>query len=310
MRMKNLIFKILIFAGILIAADYAIGAVFDSLARNSKGGDTARYLYINEGTTEDVLIFGSSRAYHHYNPQVIETQTGLSVYNCGTDGNGCILFYTQLVNILKRYKPELIVYDVMPSFDYIKQGNNTKYLGRAKLFYGESPEVDSVFWEIDPNSRYKMLSGMYRHNSSFLQVVSDCIKPKRSSTKGYQPLDGEIDYFREPETQPALVVDSVKLQYLERIVNLCERSGVPIMFVASPTYYDPADLFAPIRNLAAGHEIPFLSYYNDPRFERNKAMFVDATHLNRHGAAEFSCMVADDIIKFRDRNIIGRDSLE
>lgn len=308
--MKKLIFKILIIAGVLVAVDYAIGSTLDALARKAKGGDTARYIYINDGTDEDILIFGSSRAYHHYDPRVIEAKTGLSAYNCGTDGNGCILFYTQLVNILSRYKPEMIVYDVMPLFDYINQGSNTKYLGRAKLFYGRSPEVDSVFWEIDPNSRCKMLSGMYRHNSSFLQVISDYIKPKRSSVKGYQSLEGEIDYFREPEKQTALDVDSVKLRYLERIVNLCERNGVPVMFVASPTYYDHADLFAPVRELAAGHGIPFLSYYNDPRFERNNAMFVDATHLNSHGAEEFSLIIADDIMNFRNRDIGRRNALK
>lgn len=306
MCMKTLVFKILVVLGVLIAIDYIIGTALDSLARQAKGGDTARYFYINDGTDEDILIFGSSRAYHHYDPRVIEAETGMSVYNCGTDGNGCILFYTQLVNIFSRHKPKMVVYDVMPSFDYLKQGDNTKYLGRAKLFYGRVPEVDSVFWEIDRNSRYKMLSGMYRHNSSFLQVISDYIKPKRSSIKGYQPLEGEIGYFREPqESSVAEKVDSVKLRYLERIINLCDKNDVPIVFVASPTYYDPVDLFAPIRELAGKHGIPFLSFYNDSRFERNNAMFVDATHLNSRGADEFSRIVAGDIIK----NAVIRDSL-
>lgn len=296
--MKTLVFKILTIAAILIVIDCATGLSLDWLARHAKGGDTARYFYINDSTDEDILIFGSSRAYHHYDPRVIEGETGLSVYNCGTDGNGCILFYTQLVNTFLRYKPKMIVYDVMPLFDYIKHGDNTKYLGRAKSFYGRIPEVDSVFWRIDPNSRYKMLSGMYRHNSSFFQVISDYIKPKHSSIKGYQPLEGEIDYFRESTGLNVPEVDSVKLQYLERIVNLCERNDVPIIFVSSPTYHDPVDLFAPIRELADKRGIPFLSYYNDYRFERNNAMFVDATHLNSRGAKEFSKIIADDIRLF------------
>ena len=43
----------------------------------------------------DVLIMGSSRAHHHYVPEIISDSLGLSCYNTGKDGNGIILVKPQ-----------------------------------------------------------------------------------------------------------------------------------------------------------------------------------------------------------------------
>ena len=69
----------------------------------------------------------------------------------------------------------MIVYDVMPNFDLWK-GDNMAYLPGLRYYYGE-PAVDSIFWSVDKNERFKMMVQSYRFNSQFLQIMMDNIKP-------------------------------------------------------------------------------------------------------------------------------------
>ena len=127
--MKKHLIKILLFLLIIVAIDVLTGLVCSRLTAMARGGDTARNEYICNGTSEDILVMGSSRAIHHYNPAVIDTVTGMSCYNCGQDGNGVILNYGRLHMILQRYRPRVIIYDVMPEYDLLAGDDNRKYLG-------------------------------------------------------------------------------------------------------------------------------------------------------------------------------------
>ena len=68
--MRNLIFKILLFLSIIIGTDKLFGMVMDSVLSTTEKGDWGRNNYIFNDLKSDVVIFGSSRAIHHYNPQI------------------------------------------------------------------------------------------------------------------------------------------------------------------------------------------------------------------------------------------------
>ena len=68
----------------------------DYVVKNIEVGGRGRDNYICDKSVDDILIFGSSRAVHHYNSSMIEDSLGMSCYNCGDDGNGIILSYGRL----------------------------------------------------------------------------------------------------------------------------------------------------------------------------------------------------------------------
>lgn len=91
--------KLVVLFTIVFILDYSIGNVLRYFYFKQESGLQYRTTYSIEKTRADVLIFGSSRANHHYNPIVFENRLKQSYYNVGRDGN--FIFYHSAV--LKGY---------------------------------------------------------------------------------------------------------------------------------------------------------------------------------------------------------------
>lgn len=221
--MKKYIIKIAIFFLLAIVVDVIAGKTFSYLVDHTKGGDNGRNNYICNEVNQDILIFGSSRAVHHYNPLVLSDSLGLSCYNCGQNGNGSILNYGRYQLICQRYHPQILVYDIIPAFDLIKGEDNHKYLGWLRAYYNKKG-IPEVFESVDSTEMYKMMSQMYRYNSKFIQIVSDYIHPLQSEgIMGFRPLDEEMDTMKiskNPKKKVDYSFDSLKISYLKKLIDI------------------------------------------------------------------------------------------
>lgn len=294
--MKKYLSKIALFFVLLVAIDVAYGFVADYLFVHAKGGDTGRLYYINRVQEEDVLVFGSSRAIHHYDPRILEDTLGISCYNCGKDGNGILTMYPILVNVTNRYTPKVIIYEVTPSFDLINEHNNDKYLNISRPFYGDERIVE-LFSEIDNMSKYKMLSSLYKYNGWLMSMVNDNIRPSSLDIKGYRPGDGIINYEPTMDTQEFNTeYDSLKMLYLQKFVDLCREKEIDLVFAISPQFMQDNDgVLSPLFELASRNNVPVLNHYCDSNFVRTKEYFSDRTHLNRQGAEAYTKVISDEI---------------
>ena len=297
--MKRFIVRVGLFFLLLFCIDQMLGYVFSYMANhNNKGGMTHRN-YIVDGTNEDILIFGSSRAEHHYNPQIIQDSLGLSCYNCGQDGYGIIQYYGWWKIIRQHYKPKIIIYDVFMKFDLLAVEDNRKYLGGLKNLYSRD-HIKDIFIDVDNSEQYKMLSMLYRYNSSFHKDVSSFFFPKSLKNKGFKSIQNQMDVKRMKKDGKSIKgdfsIDSLKLAYLNKFIE--EKEGVKVFFVISPTLYgiDLKDI-EPVRNLCQKKEIPLLDFSNDSKYVRKVEFFSDYLHLNAKGADEFT---RDFIEKLRD----------
>lgn len=272
------------------------------LVINPKGGDNWRNNYICKKTNEDVLIFGSSRAFHHYNPQIITDSLKLSCYNCGQDGNGIILNYGRLVMIQQRYQPKVIIYDISTSFDYLTNDNHT-YLGKLKPYYQEQG-IKDIFTSIDQTEKWKMLCSMYRYNSSFIQIISDYIHPiQQIGNNGFRPMEGSLDpmKLKTKKDNDELMFDTLKIYYIKKFINRCKNTT--LIFTYSPMwYYDDSAKLNFIKNLCKENDIPFLDYSNNPKYIHNDSLFKDGSHLNEKGANEFTKDIIYEITPFLNYN--------
>lgn len=288
--MKKFILKIFIFAGCLFIADIIAGLVFPALINKAKGGDNWRNNYICNETENDILIFGSSRAIHHYNPKIISDSTGMSCYNCGQDGNGIILNYGRYCMIRQRYTPKMIIYDITPGFDIFAGDDDHKYLKWLKAYY-DREGIPEIFESVDKTERIKMMSNLYRYNSSFVQIVSDCIRPLQSSGyNGYRPNYGEMDRMKISKKQKSsepVKYDSLKLAYMRKFVDIC--GDIKLIFVISPIWYGmDEETYLPIKNICREKGILFINFANNPKYIHNYRYFIDGAHLNSVGADEFT----------------------
>lgn len=297
MGMKRFIIRLLVFLSLMFILDRGFGVAMKYLQDNAKGGYVGHHNYILHQSNEDILIFGSSRAIHHYNPQIIEDSLGMSCYNCGQDGNGIVLFYGWWQLMKERHLPKVIIYDVNPDFDLIVS-DNVKYLGWLRSEY-DNKEVKEVFEEVDPTEKYKMFSMLYRYNSKFLQNITDFVHPVFNiSSNGYLPLNGALEKMkiRKNFGNHSYEMDSLKLNYIQQLIEDANEEGVKVIMVASPIWYgqNPA-IFEPVKKVCEQFHIPFYNYSSDVRFVHNDKMFKDGSHLNSYGADEFTNIIGQEL---------------
>lgn len=287
--------KIALFILILIVLDFAFGQVFNYMVVHSKGGYIAHHNHIVDKTYEDILIFGSSRAAQHYNPEIISTALNMTCYNAGKDANGIVLFYGWWKIISQRYHPKLIIYDITKNFD-LEKNDNHKYLGWLKELYDREP-IPEIFEAVDKRECVKMLSKTYRYNSKFQQITADFFHPiYKVNGNGFLPLEGVLDSMKtvKNKSENGILFDSLKINYLTKFIQ--EIGESQIVFVHSPIWYglDSAWL-EPIKKLCTKNNIPFFDYSTDPEFVHNNDLFRDGMHLNAKGADVFTVKFVSDL---------------
>lgn len=280
----------------LIVLDLAFGLAMKYVANHAKGGDTYNLNYINRHFNASLAIFGSSRANHHYVSQVFEDSLGLSAYNCGVDGNGILLAYCFLNNIISEGKaPQVVIYDFFPEYDLYDNGDHQKALTRIKPFY-DIDGMKEIIDDLSENEYIKLHLGTYRYNSEFIQMLSDAVAPKQVVVKGYKPMQGTMatDFVKADNgTKP--VIDPVKVKYLNKFIELCSRHSITLVFVTSPVFNGSNGDNLKLLRLYGGNDLSLIEMSDHPRFLHNKDLFVDTQHMNSAGAELFSSMLVDSL---------------
>ena len=289
--MKKFLIYIICSCILLFLVDRGIGFVLDCLRENAKGGSTKELHYIANESTDDVVIFGSSRANHHYVPQIIEDSLGVTCFNMGQDGNGIVLMYGRYQMLLERYNPKLIIYDV-GSFDYSTIYDNSRYLDRLKEFYDKDC-VRKEFIELaDWKEQWKMESKMYRNNSKVMAIVGDNILCRKLN-KGYTPLYGIVTdsakYEYEIIDSTDWGLDSVKLSLFERFVCDTKDRDIPLVMFVSPVYAQSAKVdYIEAEKICAKYDVPFYYLMEMEGIASDYTMFQDRTHMNNTGAEKYT----------------------
>ena len=268
--MKKFFIKMAVLLLILAVGDFLIGKGMDYVYENVMSGGQRRNNFIANEMDADILVFGSSRAIHHYNAQLIQDSLGLSCYNCGQDGNGIMLDYGRLLLVKKRYTPKCVIVDVTPGYDLLKSTDGID-LGWLRPYY-DNEGIKAMFADIDGKEKYKMLSSAYRYNSFFLTRLASYLsgKVEEDKTKGFMPID----------SRPG---DS-------KLIDLA--AGSRLYFVISPVWYDMKtrreEEIKPLKAICQQKGIPLVDFTNHPKYLRNDSLFNDGTHLNSLGADIFS----------------------
>lgn len=284
--MKKFVIKIFLFAVLVAAIDMSFGFAMDYMHNHVKGGGMAKRLYVARDAKEDIMLFGSSRMCHHYNPMIIEDSLGVTCFNAGEDGNGIIMSYGFLSMMLDRYSPKLIVYDIS-GFDFAVD-DNMKYLSFLRPYYKE-PAIKEIITTIEPMERFKMMSSLYRYNSLTIRIAGCYLSSSSEYQKGYLPLSETMDYDVDVPADEQSIIDSVKIMYLQKFINLCREKDIPLVFALSPRYKaNDSSFYSEIKILAGKGGIPLLDNYADTAFCQTKKFFKDQTHMNSLGADEYT----------------------
>lgn len=281
-----------------MVTDYIIGDIGYYLFSRSKQGATYKIRYLSDLSKDSVVIFGSSRAVHHYKPSIIEDSINMTCYNAANDGCGIIYNYGIFTVITSRYIPKFIIYDICPKYDLF-EGDNEVYLTNLKLYYGKG-EIQKIFEKINYKENLKMLSQMYKYNSQLISMFSDYKTPKNDTpiNKGYAPKYNIMNY--EPKPNPDFTklqpLDSIKIFYLEKLITECKRLNIKLCFTVSPCYkYTNDSILNSVKKLSNKYGILFIDHFDNTYISTDAKYWADGVHLNDQGATAWTSMFIHEL---------------
>ena len=308
--MKRFLIKVVFFFFLMALLDVCFGFICDYLREHARGGDIKRFNDLFLKDRHEVLVFGSSRARHHYASNVLEKNLKVECYNAGYGGHGVILAYPLLESILERYKPQLIVFDITKESDFLVFANdngNTRYISILKPWC-RIPVVSEVIKSVSFTdfllARY---SSMFRYNSQFIYLLGDNILSRKVDDKGFAPLYGTVDmriYKKSSRTEKSNH-DQIKIYWLKRFAKLKEEKKLNMVWVISPIFEANSSDYKEyefVREIAKSHDIPFFDYYLDSSFVEHSELFTDSVHLNETGALLFTERFAKDLKLLKEKN--------
>ena len=285
--------------GLNIGIDYAISYKLQhSVDRRYIGWSKI----INEQLDADLVVMGSSRAWVHYNPAIMDSILMLNTYNMGIDGSGLnrqIIRY-EIYNHYQIKKPKYIVLNI----DYFSASEWTYGYEREQFFpfmwdsymRKEISKVEPMSWgeRYMPVYRYVTYKGLYN-------VIHE--RPMHAKTyKGYMGQDRTWNAKAYEELSAYhFNADERIMELFEKFLADREEEGIQVVFCYAPVYIgftnkieNLDDFFACYESYAKKYNIPILDYtYSE--LSKDTTYFYNASHMNRHGAELFSMQFATDL---------------
>ena len=294
--MKKLLVHIAIVIGLFFLFDRTLGLGLKYLYNRSNATDEYKISYSNETTEDQVLFMGSSRCLHHYVPAVFEKEFNKSCFNTGIWGIKNIYYhYGLLGNILSRYTPQTIIFDIHPC-DWL----NTPYSGKERAtslapYCGMSKTCDDMLKLSGEYWPYR-LSTVYRYTGSLPNLLAGKLGTMDKSLKGWKPMNGRLDTTGLKVEEYPFPVDSERVSLLKHFIDDCQRHHIQLILTVSPMYVcSKKDVFKLPRDLAAQYHIPFIDHYCDTSFTGHSEYFYDFGHMNRRGAELYSEQLAKEL---------------
>ncbi len=281
--------------------DYSLGALLDYYYFKQQSGWLYRTTYALNETNAELIILGSSRANHHYHPDVIGQRLHFTYYNAGRDGSYLFYHYAVLKGILKRYKPKMVILDFGIT-EFMKNQESYDRISYLLPYYKTHPEIRSIIELKSTAEKLKLISRIYPFNSSLVTIVAGnpvFHMTKDGDKEGYIPLHNK---WNEPlityNSSECYEFDTTEIRIYKMLIQDCINAGVKLYIVASPYFHKLKSTECSIlegRKIAGLYNIPFIDFSGNEYFTARPQLFDDSYHLNDQGARVFSGMLMDTI---------------
>jgi hypothetical protein len=285
---------------IVALLDFFIGSLLRYYYFKQIAGEGYRTTYAIDSTTADILVFGSSRANHHYVPEIFEDSLKMTFYNTGRDGNFLLYNYAVFAAVMKRYTPKIVIFDLNPDDLFYDEASYDR-LSSLLPYYRNHHEIRDIVNLKSPYEKFKLISSIYPFNSSLMTIGignMELNKQRKSDRKGYVPLKyNMIDTTLNSISDFQGVSDKNNLNALNGIMKYCVDKNIHLLLIQSPifSHVKPLKVNDIVEQMAKRYKIEFWTFSNDSNFLHNPKYFQDQNHLNEIGAKCFSQIVVKRI---------------
>lgn len=296
--MKLFFKKIILFLFPILLLSYPLDRWVSYKYKSKNIGELSVWNDIYDGNIDaDMVINGSSRAWVHFNPFMIEEQTAISsCYNLGFNAHNFPLQYLRYLEYRKyNPKPKIIIQEIE----------------------GISLSIDSTATELEQLMPYMLFNETMRQHTKtngmfnlfdfyvpFLRYygeidhVYSAIDTTDIKIKGYKGQDRawNDDYQNARKTMDGYTskIDSTVLKSFENFLEDCKRENIKVVFVQPPVHiygqefinnYEEA--IGWIEDISKRHDINFYNFSNDSLCYQQK-YFYNTRHLNKEGSTIFT----------------------
>lgn len=296
--------KLLMLLVIMFAIDRGVGSLIEYYFQNEPMGDAAAFSHAINNPGEDILIYGSSRAVHTYDPRIFTDSLGYSCYNCGREATN-VIYHSAILPaaINSSHHPKAIILDITTKEIAWRSGQyGSDVLSSLILPYVlTNDHFKQLALDLFPNEYYKAkISKLYAYNSLILSICRNYSRRHNDNINGYQPLHGS-KVRTEPDTLTSIrdKIDEYSKQQLEFFVRSVTDKKIPLIVIVSPMYVKPFAENESLRmskQILAKYGVQVWDYSSDPRFVQQQ-YFYDQNHMNAKGAELFSQEIASRLAK-------------
>src|SRR5215471_5832644 len=287
--------KLLILLLIMFIVDRGVGSIIEYYFDHEPMGDAASFSHAINDPQEDILIYGSSRAVHTYDPRIFTDSLHLSCYNCGREATNVIYHSAILPAALNgTHTPKAIILDLTTKEIAWRSGQyGADVLAGIVLPYVlTNDHFAQLALDLFPKEYYKArVSKLYAYNSLILSIIRNYSIRKNDNISGFQPLHGS-KVKSDPDTLTSArdKIDEYSKAKLEEFAKMVTDKKIPLVVIVSPMYVKPFPENESLRvskQILAKYGVQVWDYSTDPKYVK-KEFFYDQNHMNTKGAEMFS----------------------
>lgn len=303
--MKRFLIKLGVTIVVLLGVAWGLDLLITHNLRHSDARMFSTYNAIYSDTLRcNAVVMGSSRGQVQYDVRILDSIAGLNCYNLSVDGR-CIDAEVVIYNAYRHHapKPRIIIQNIDWGTLQMSNGYEREqylpFLDKDDLF--EQTCMTECFTLADrwlPLVRY---AGYRNVIFEGLGLPAKLARP--TMYKGYVPREDEWDgtAFARIDTLD-FVCNPEAVDIFDRYLAQCRDEGIRVVMVYAPFYIGatrkmgPAvdSMFALYQSFADRYNCEILNYTYDS-ICYDTLNFYNASHLNYHGAEQFSTKLAHDL---------------
>lgn len=313
--MKKFISRIFFFLAPIALCSYLIDIFISRELSKSNAfahGEYPTWNAIIEGNLNSaILIYGSSRAWIHIDPEIIEDSLGHSVFNLGMHGHP---FTGQLLRheltLKNNPKPKVIIHSL-----------DATTLCASSL-YNKEQFLPYMLWECDFQSRLAKMKGysffddkipLIRYYGQFksiktaIEMAFNAENPKKrikgykgNLTKWNDDFD-KIKKIKKIKSEYTVNLNPEVLELFEIYLEQCQKDNIEVILVYSPFYIEGqniiknhSEILDLYKKLSDKYEVTFFDFSTD-EICYDKKYFYNASHMNIIGSRFFTKKLAQII---------------
>lgn len=250
--------------------------------------------FFSEKQEFDVCFFGSSHSENFFDPMALWRDYGITSYNFGNPKEPIPVTYWVIENVINKNKPKIVVLDIhcfnntndLDDFsEYIHYGLDSFPLTGKKisaindLCKTFSEELEMIFPIAKYHARWKDLGK--DHSQDIDYFIKGTLSYGHTYTMRVEKFEDNIltDDIAEVSN------DSKDLYYLNRLIDLCNRNDIELVFVSTPFSMGQVhqkninymDKFCKEKN------IPFVNYNRMDSIINMHTDLYNVEHVNQSG---------------------------